>query len=223
MDKHERIIKKLIEEQHSDGSFGRFHTMNSKLKQKIPTTQAAVWLMYEISLARNNEICNKTCLYMERLLNDLSQWPDAWESNKWFKPAVPLYISSSLALFGSEDEKYKEICDIWIDLLISAFDTDGYSPDKINAKSKASLGVEIDGSYIGIHGLNNLALYAFNTDNIPLDIQRLYINWLHHYDGTITYTNIRLDNLSKNPGSARIVSLLSRFDGFAEEFPDLTK
>ena len=221
MNKLDRLIKKLADEQHSDGSFGRFHTMNSKLKQRIPTTQAAAWLMYENSLTRDNEICHKTCLYMERLLNDLTLWPDAWEGNKWFKPAVPLFIASSLALFGSEDKQYKEVCNIWINILISAFETNEYSKEKINATSKTSFGVEIDGSYIGLHSLNSLALYVFNTDSIPPDIQKSYLKWLHNYDGVITYTNTRLDSLSTNAGSARVISLLSRFIGYADEFPNL--
>jgi len=222
MNKHEKVTKKLLDEQRPDGSFGRFHTMDSKLRQKIPTTQAAVWLMYDNSFTRENEICDKTCLYMERLLNDLSLWPDAWEKNKWFKPAVPLFIASSLALFGSKDKKYKEICDTWINLLVSAFEANDYSADKINAKSKTSFGVEIDGSYIGLHSLNSLALYAFNTDNIPSDIQKSYLKWLHCFDGVITYTNTRLDNITKNAGSTRVLSLLPRFDGFEAEFPELS-
>ncbi len=73
MNKYERVIKKLMDEQQSNGSFGRFHSMDSKLKQKIPTTQAAAWIMYENKITRENEVCNKSCLYMENLLNDISQ------------------------------------------------------------------------------------------------------------------------------------------------------
>ena len=223
MDKRASLLKKLLDEQQLDGSFGRFHTMNSKLKQKIPTTQAAAWLMYENSFTRDNDICNKTCLYMERLLSDLSLWPDVWEKNKWCKPGVPLFIASSLALFGSEDNKYKEICNIWIDILISAFKTGEYSKDNVDAASKDLLGVEIDGSYIGLHSINNLALYACNVEAIPLDVQKAYIKWLHNYDGEIGYTNTRPDNLADDPGSIKIISLLSRFYGFKDEFSVLTR
>jgi len=212
-----------MDEQQSNGSFGRFHSMDSKLKQKIPTTQAAAWLMYENKITRDNEVCNKTCLYMENLLNDISQWPDSWEVNKWFKPAVPLYVASSLSLFGSNNNSYKEVCAKWIDILISAFVRDRYSLDAINTRSKELLGVEIDSSYIGIHGLNNLTLFAFNVDKIPPNIQRLYLQWLHNYNGVIAYTNIRPDSLSINLESTRVISLLSKFEGFDEEFPNLVK
>lgn len=223
MSKLDRVAKALTEEQQPDGSFGRFHSMNSKLKQRIPTTQAAVWLMYDNSFTRDNEICNKTCIYMETLLNDLSKWPDALENNKFFKSAVPLFIASSLALFGSEDKKYNEICSLWIDILISAFINDEYSSEIVNVKSKDLIGEEIEGSYIGLHSLNALTLYAFNIDSIPPHIQRSYLRWLYNYDGVITYTNTRPDSLSKDASSTRIVSLLSRFNGFTDEFPNFSK
>ena len=133
-----------------------------------------------------------------------------------------MFVASSLALFGSEDKQYREVCNTWIDILISAFETGGYSKDRINVKSKESLGVEIDGSYIGLHGLNNLALYAVNADSIPSGTQKSYLKWLHAYDGVITYTSTRLNNLSKNAGSTRVISLLSRFNNYTDEFPSLT-
>ena len=220
MNRQERLTKKLLDEQRPDGSFGRFHTMDSKLKQKIPTTQAAAWLMHENSFTRDNDMCNKMCHYMERLINDLSQWPDAWEKNKWFKPAVPLFIASTLALFGSEDEGYIGVCDLWIELLIVAFEAGSYSPDKTNAQSNRSLGVEIDGSYLGLHSLNHLALYACNTRKIPAAVQRSYLKWLHHFDGTIAYTNTRLDTFPASGADTRVLTLLSKFEGFGEEFPE---
>ena len=218
MNRLNRIIKKLADEQHPDGSFGRFHTENTKLKQRISTTQAATWLMYENSLTRENDICNKTCLYMERLINDISLWPDNWEKNKWFKPAVPFFVASSLSLFGSDDEKYDYICRIWIEILISAFETGEYSKEQINTTAKSLIGVEIDGSYIGLQSLYNLALYAFNAGKIPVVTQRIYLKWLHHYDGVITYTKIRPNSLSTNSEKNRVISLLERFAGFEDEF-----
>ena len=104
--------------------------------------------------------------------------------------------------------------------MVSSFETNDYSPEKTNAKAKQSLGVEIDGSYIGFHNINNLALYACNASQIPTKIQKSYLKWLHNYDGAIGYTNTRPGYISKTSGPARIVDLLSKFDGFDEVFAD---
>lgn len=222
MDKIERMIVKLTQAQHADGSFGRFHTMDSKLKQKVPTTEAAAWLMYEYSITREYDICDNMCIYIERLLNDISLWPDSWEKNLFFKPSVPLFIASKLSLFGSYDETYKEICNLWVNLLIIAFETNEYNTKAVNEKSKNIFGIDIDGSYIGLHSINHIALYSANTKIIPPNIQNAYLKWLHNYNGVIGYTNIILKNTVKNSANIRLISLLSKFYGFANEFPQLT-
>lgn len=221
MNTQEKILKTLMDEQYEDGSFGRFHTMNSKLKQKIPTTEAAAWLMYENSITRQADVCNRTCLYMERLLDNTQNWPDPWEKNEYFKPAVPLFIASKLALFTSETDEYKKVCNSWISILISAFQTNQYSEDRANNSSKQLLGVKIDRTYIGLHSLNCLALFALNTDKIPVPIQEAYLQWLHNFDGKITYTDVVPKNLTNNSKSTRVISLLSKFKSFEKEFSNL--
>ena len=221
MNMQEKVIKILMEEQHEDGSFGRFHTMDSRLKQKIPTTEAAAWLMYENSITRQVDVCNKTCLYMERLLDDTRKWPDSWEKNEYFKSAVPLFIASKLALFTSETEEYKRVLNTWIFILISAFQTNQYSAHRANDISKQLLGVKNDKTYIGLHSLNCLALFALNTDKIPIPIQNAYLQWLHNFVGKITYTDVEPKNLINSPKSTRVISLLSKFKYFEKEFSNL--
>lgn len=109
MKRQEKVIEELTKAQCDDGSFGRFHTMNTKEKKKIPTTEAAAWLMYQNGISLNIEVCNKMCIYMEHLLCNLQEWPDLWEKNKYFDFAVPLFISSKLALFHRRIMHIKEI------------------------------------------------------------------------------------------------------------------
>ena len=158
---------------------------------------------------------------MERLLDDTRNWPDSWEKNKYFKSAVPLFIASKLALFTSETNEYKRVLNTWISILISAFQTNQYSAHRANEISKQLLGVEIDKTYIGLHSLNCLALFALNTDKIPIPIQKAYLQWLHNFDGKITYTDVEPKNLTNNFKSIRVISLLSKFKYFEKEFPDL--
>lgn len=218
MRRQEKLLEMLIEEQYEDGSFGRFHTMNTKEKKKIPTTEAAAWLMYQNGIGRDTEVCNKMCVYMEHLLCNLQDWPDLWEKNKYFAPAVPLFISSKLALFSSENKEYKRYCDIWISLLISAFEQGEYSTERTNEIAKKIIGVEIDHSCIGLQSLNNLALFAMNTEQIPEDIQKRYLHWLHSYDGKINYTTVVPKYLEDNKKNQKVISLLSKFKCFNDEY-----
>ena len=152
---------------------------------------------------------------------DTRNWPDSWEKNEYFKSAVPLFIASKLALFTSETNEYKRVLNTWISILISAFQTNQYSAHRANKISKQLLGVEIDKTYIGLHSLNCLALFALNTDKIPIPIQKAYLQWLHNFDGKIIYTDVEPKNLTNNPKSSRVISLLSKFKCFEKEFSNL--
>ena len=160
---------------------------------------------------------------MERLLCNIEQWPDAWEKNDYFTPAVPLFIASKLALFTSKTNEYMKICNTWLSILDTAFITKQYSANTVNDISKKLIGVKIDNAYIGLHSLNCLALFALNADRISVTVQRAYLQWLHNYEGKITYTNIEPKKLAYNPKSSIVISLLSKFEGFEEEFPTLAK
>ncbi|WP_440897009.1 hypothetical protein ACS127_03130 [Amphibacillus sp. Q70] len=220
-------VQDIKNEQHCDGGWGRFHSQDSKVKQKYKTTESAVLYLYALGLKRGDEIIDKACIHMENMISDLSLWPDAWEKNKWFKPAVPLFIISRLALFNSENPHYTENCLKWIYILQNSFQNGLYDGSQVDRISKRVLGVNIHGKYIGLNSINNIILFAHIKDKIPVDIQRRYLQWLHCYPETIFYTNTRLyekperikntKELSSWIHTMRIVSL---FDGFYEEFND---
>jgi len=151
-------------------------------------------------------------------------WPDAWEVNKWFKPAVPLFIASKLAMFGSDSSEYTAECEKWIHILESSFENDEYCGEKTDLLAKEIIGVAIDKSYIGLNAFNNVLLFSCNASKIPADIQRKYIKWLHNNPADVGYTMASLSKpLDSLKGNAlydhiRIMALLSPFYGYADEF-----
>lgn len=218
-------VQDIKSDQHCDGSWGRFHSQDSKVKQKYKTTESALLYLYAIGLKRGDEIVDKACNYMENLLNDLSLWPDAWERNKWFKTAVPLFITSRLALFNSESPYYLENCLKWMYILQNTFQKGLYNSSQVDNISKKVFDVNIHDKYIGLNSINNIILFAYIKDKIPSDIQRQYLHWLHFYPETIFYTNTRLyekPELIKNTKDLsswiHTMRVLSLFDGFYDEF-----
>lgn len=141
-------VMEIGAEQKPDGSWGRFHTQNSSLKQKYPTTENALIRLNYLAMRRGDTVVDKACVYMEALLNDLSSWPDAWEGNKWFKPGVPLFIASKLAMFGSECGIYLETCGKWLDVLVKSFENDEYCSKRTNKISEQLFGVDIHDNYV---------------------------------------------------------------------------
>lgn len=77
-----------------------------KKKQKYGTTEKAIESMNILGLRRGNELVDKLCLYMEKILNNEIAWPDGYEKNKWYRAAQPIFVISKLSNFTSEDKAY---------------------------------------------------------------------------------------------------------------------
>ncbi len=218
-------VKELQAEQRADGSWGRFHTQDSKTQQKCETTERAAWRLRSLGIGHGAAIVDTLCAYMETLLNDLSLWPDAWEKNKPFRPAVPLFIASKLSIFGSEDQQFQAIRDQWISILNAGFSQGIYSRESADARATELLGIEIQKTYIALNGINNLLLFSNHADRIAGDVQRAYLKWLHELGDSIQYTSVSL-SLPQEAlvGTARmqdylwVLGMVSRLHGFREEF-----
>ena len=189
--KHSKILD-LESEQHDNGGWGRFHTQNTKVKQKCKTTESAAFKLFMYGINRGFGITDKLCVYMERLLGDLSLWPDAWERNKWFNPAVPQFVASKLALFGSDSVAYKKEVSKWLSILAEGFSSGEYSEEKVDTYAKQIFETPIHGSYIGLNSINNVALFGCNISAIPKETQSAYINWLHNSKDKISYSYVSL-------------------------------
>lgn len=215
----------VIADQRENGGFGRFHSENTKIKQKYKTTQLAVTYLYYLGLARGDLPIDKACDYMESLLSHNQPWPDSWEHNPWFSSGVNLFITSRLSLFSCHTDPYNQVVDQWTRILCEAFSEEVYDPHKTDKIAEDIIGVDIHDSYIGLNAIHNIILFSQNTTKIPKEVQKHYLTWLHTYNKNVFYLTA---NLTKPPMSITkdaeltdwliLMGHLSRFDGFYDEF-----
>jgi hypothetical protein len=208
--------------QLSDGGYGRFHSRNSKIKQKFPTTEAAINSIKMLDIQRGNLLVDKLCDYMEKILKHEIEWPDGFEKNKWYRPAQPLFVASKLSIFGSNCNEYIDIFNCWHTILKEAFSDGDYSKDKTNKISKELLGCDIDGSYIGLNSIYFIELFSNMQSEISDDIKQNYLKWLHHNGKMIGYTSVVLNQGFNNNFSElyKVYFLLSKFFCFKTEFEE---
>lgn len=230
-DSDEALIKKvgnskwvslLREQQYKDGSYGRFHSMNSRLKQVFPTTEIAVNCMNYLGLIRGFDVVDKCCDYMETLLTDLSRWPDCVEKNIWFKPAMPLFISAKLSNFSSDNKKYKEYCRIYLDILKEAFVGGEYNVKRVNDISADLLGCDIHGRYLGLYSIYPIELYSNIQDQIDDSLQDAYLQWLRIQPEPVFYTaaNLSAKDAGKITDLYYLYHKLSKFRRFKTVYKD---
>ena len=209
--------------QLDDGGYGRFHSRNSKIRKKYPTTEIAVDSMKMLDIRRGNSLVDKLCDYMEKILKREIEWPDGFEKNKWYRPAQPLFVASKLSVFGSDCKEFIDIFNCWHTILKEAFEDGEYNKDRTNRISKELLGCEIDGSYIGLNSIYLIELLGNMQAEISDDLKENYLKWLHHNGKMIGYTSVILNQGFDNNFSElyKVYFLLSKFSCFKTEFKDV--
>lgn len=215
-------VELLKANQLNDGGYGRFHSQNSKLKQKFPTTERAIDSMKMLDLQRGNFLVDKLCDYMEKILMGQIEWPDGFEKNKWYKPAQPLFVASKLSTFGSNCKEYEEIFHCWHSILKEAFTDGEYNRERANKISKEILGCPIDGSYIGLNSIYLIEFFSSMKAEISDELKAKYLKWLHHNGKAIYYTKVVLNQRLNNRFSElyKVYFLLSKFSSFKREFEE---
>lgn len=218
-------VEDILKEQNDNGGFGRFHSQDTKKKQKYKTTEVAVLYLKKLGLRRGDLPIDRVCDYMEALIAKQIPWPDAYEHNQWFTEGINQFIASKLSLFGCDTQPYHEVVGTWINILAEALSDKDYSDNKTNEISLRHIGVPIHGSYIDLSSINAIILLAHNIDRIPTELQRKFLGYLHGYNGEIFYLNT---NLTKPPSEIirdtemtswlQLMGYLSMFKGFGEVF-----
>lgn len=81
--KQSKWYRELADEQWEDGSWGRFHSMDSKVsaKQRFATTEIALRRARELSLTKEDAIIAKCIKLMEQYVNGEKTWTDKIEQH----------------------------------------------------------------------------------------------------------------------------------------------
>ena len=213
-------VQMLRDNQNADGGYGRFHSQNSKIKQKYGTTEKAIESMNILGLRRGNELVDKLCLYMEKILNNEIAWPDGYEKNKWYRAAQPIFIISKLSNFTSEDKAYLKNCEKWLEILNEAFKGKEYDSYSTNTISEKLVGCQIHGSYIGLNSVYLIELFANLSRQINKSIQEKYLNWLYSDDVIIQYAGVKLRDFSSIDINIlyRLLFHISKFECYDDIF-----
>ena len=77
-----RQVQTLLQEQHADGSWGRFHSQDTHLKQVIHTTEMGVERAVALGLGLWHPHIERTRDYLAALLSGKVEFPDPPERNE---------------------------------------------------------------------------------------------------------------------------------------------
>lgn len=113
--KESKWYQQLVAEQWENGSWGRFHTQDTKLKvkRKFVTSEAALRRARELSLDKTDEMVEKAVHLMERYILGQEEWLDTNEHFPGFQITLRSIIAANLSLFDPRHplvQERKRIC-----------------------------------------------------------------------------------------------------------------
>lgn len=117
----------LANEQWENGSWGRFHSMDSRIahKQKFVSTEAALRRARELSLPKDDPVVAKCIRLMERYVREEEAWPDYVEKHKdngrGFIFCRPFLTAANLNLFDHDNPVIKPLRDVVAETMKTAF------------------------------------------------------------------------------------------------------
>ena len=177
----------LADEQWADGSWGRFHSMDSNLtqKKKFVTTEAALRRAHELGLTKHDPVVAKCIALMERYIRGEETWRDPVEKHhdggKSHLHSRPYLTAAQLNLFDPENLVIKPRRDVFVRTLKIAFSNDSFDEKTWEQENR---------EYRGpcLNGWNAYPLMIMqNCSCMPDELQRKYISYIWNKKEGIYY------------------------------------
>lgn len=177
----------LADEQWENGSWGRFHSMDTRLmnKRKFVSTEAALRRAFDLGLTKADKLIEKCAALMERYLRGEEMWLDYTEKHhdngKSFLIAFPFLIAANLSRFDPENALLKSKRDVFVKTLEKSFVSGSFEKDVWEQGNR---------EYIG-PCLGAWTVYPFwllqGSDCLDEALQRRYLNYIWNRNEGIHY------------------------------------
>jgi hypothetical protein len=215
-------VKMLRDSQLPDGTWGRFHTQNTKVKQTFPTTETAISTALAAGLDRECDILKKTVAFIVDHLDGKTTWidppekhdnPDAWPIG------IRNISAANLALIDNSHSYLDEFWNYWLTTTEAAFASGKY--DRQAEIETRNILDNIKRKYPGaFHTRYPLILLSSTNKMLPPHLENMILEYVMNASHGIYYIYERQINTFPAADTRRFVSwllalkLLSRFPTF---------
>lgn len=209
-------VRELAQEQRQDGSWGRFHSQDSRLKQEILTTEMGVERALALGLEASHPILQKAAAYIFRVMRGVVPFPDPPEKNDRWATGERLFLASTLASIAPDHPELDRDRELWLNILEKTFRSGEYrAEDEIEAHRMLT-GATVEGSYLVLRGKYQLNILGSTA--LPPDLERSLLAWLWSLPEGIGYLSVPLAR-PQRPGPGGMDRWLASHELLAQNFP----
>jgi hypothetical protein len=213
-------VQQLASEQHPDGSWGRFHSQDTRLRQKIVTTEVGVTRGLALGLDAHHPCLQKALAYLAGLLCGAIEFPDPPERNDRWPTGARLFTAATLALLEPAHPLLDEPWALWAQIAERTFASGEYDAEAEIRAHRQLTGATVQDSYLTLHNKYCLAILSARPTGLPAGLADTLLRWLWQHPQGIRYLGMPL---SQPPGVASPTAidrwlsgheLLARFPGW---------
>jgi len=178
-----RWIQDLASAQEADGSWGRFHSMDTKNKRKFPSSEYAIRRALALGLEKESPIFKRAVVYMEKVLAGEIAWSDRVEKSEGWPIGIEAITSGTLAQVDVDNPAITKAWEYWVEVANRSFRAGKYDQKvEWNAhKEMRGLGI------IYLRSRYVLCLLGARARDLPSGLARTILAWIWLEPGGIGY------------------------------------
>ena len=182
-------IALLQNSQQPDGTWGRFHTQDTKIKQTFVTTEAAIRAALDSGLDQHSPILQKAQGAIVDYVDGKTCWPDPPEKHDnplaWFV-GVRYYSAAVLSQIDPHHPLLEEYWHIWAEAVQASFRSGSYDRQReivaLNALMKCRMK-----NPVPFHTMYPLLILSATDNLLPGDLERSLLDFVMHAPMGIYY------------------------------------
>jgi hypothetical protein len=188
-------VQELAAEQRADGSWGPFHSQDTRLKQKILTTEQGVDRALALGLDAAHPILCRAASYIAAVMAGRLSFPDRPEKNDRWPIGQRLFLAATLSLIEPRHPLLDADRALWLEIAGRSFRSGTYSPAD-EAQAHADLtGVTIQDGYLVLGSRYQLALLGSIPGALSRQVETALLAWLWRRPHGIGYLTVPLSSL----------------------------
>lgn len=205
-------VRQLEQEQQADGSWGRFHSQDTKLKSCFRTTEEALDRALALGLDMNDSLLQRAHAYILAGLRGELTVSDPPEKNERWLFFLPQVLAGRLAQLDPTHPDLAPHQALWLEIAQRAFASGSYRLEDEAAAYPALAGIRAPQGFLE----SQYALWTLSSQKLPLELSQALVHWLWHKPDGIRYLRVSL----AEPNGLRIglwlrsLEILRRFSGW---------
>jgi hypothetical protein len=185
-------INQLVTDQREDGSWGRFHSRDSRVNQAIPTTEIGVYRALSLGLEADHPILYRASSYILDVMQGKHEFPDRVEKNDDWPTGERLFLAATLSLIIPGHPELDHDREVWLAITQRSFQSGSYqASDEIRAHAELT-GARLKYRYLVLNGKYQLAILGSQRGMLPHEMETALLHWLSDRPDGIGYLGVSL-------------------------------